>query len=274
MFRNPPSSPMPAAASRPRVRRAVGSVMLGLAVSLGAVAQTQMPMQVSMQAPMQGQADTSPDGELGALSARWLNDAVQAAQANGATAGLPLRMEVSVGALDPRLRLAPCSRVEPYLPTGARLWGRTRLGLRCLDGATRWNVFLPVTVKAFGPAFVLTNNVASGALLTAADAAESEVDWAADQAPVAASQESWVGLTATRALVAGQTLRQNMVRAPDAFKAGAQVKVVAQGPGFAVTSSGQAMSAGAVGQNIRVRMANGRVIGGIVAEDGTIEAAL
>ena len=32
-------------------------------------------------------------------------------------------MEVSVGTLDSRLRLAPCSRVEPYLPAGSRLWG-------------------------------------------------------------------------------------------------------------------------------------------------------
>lgn len=261
MFRNPLSSLallLPAAhgvPGRSRARRVAWGVALGMGLSLGAAAQ-------------------EPDGELGALSARWLNDAVQAAQANGATAGLPLRMEVSVGSLDPRLRLAPCNRVEPYLPSGARLWGRTRLGLRCLDGATRWNVFLPVTVKAFGPAFVLTANVASGTLLTAADAAETEVDWAADMAPVAASAESWVGLTATRALVAGQTLRQNMVRAPDAFKAGSQVRVVAQGPGFAVTSSGQAMSAGAIGQNVRVRMANGRVIGGVVAQDGTIEASL
>jgi len=260
MFRSPPSSSLLPEVPRPRARRAACGLVLGMAVSLGALAQ--------------GQADAAQEGELGALSTRWLNDAVQAAQVNGAAAGLPLRMEVSVGSLDPRLRLAPCSRVEPYLPAGARLWGRTRLGLRCLDGATRWNVFLPVTVKAFGPAFVLTNNVASGTVLTAADAAESEVDWAADQAPVAASPDAWVGLTATRPLSAGQTLRQNMVRAPDAFKAGAQVKVVAQGPGFAVTSSGQAMSAGAVGQNIRVRMANGRVIGGVVAQDGTIEAAL
>jgi len=64
------------------------------------------------------------------------------------------------------------------------------------------------------------------------------------------------------------------VRAPDLFKAGSPVRVVVQGPGYAVTSSGQAMSAGAQGQNVRVRMANGRIVAGIVLEDGTVEAAL
>lgn len=183
-------------------------------------------------------------------------------------------MEVSVGQLDSRLRLAPCARVEPYLPAGSRLWGRTRLGLRCVEGATAWNVFLPVTIKAFGPGWVLSSNVASGAVLTAADASEAEVDWAAEAAPVVSNPDQWVGQVAARQLMAGQTVRQSMVRAPSVFRAGAQVRVLAQGPGYAVTSSGQALANGAVGQTVRVRMDNGRVVSGIVKEDGTINVSL
>lgn len=216
-------------------------------------------------------AQTDQTQELGALTQRWLDGALQQSQA---AAALPLRMEVSVGALDPRLRLAPCAQVEPYLPAGARLWGRTRLGLRCLQGATRWNVFLPITVKAFGPAWVLAGNVAAGAVLTEQDALEAEADWAAEPAAILGTPQAWVGQTAARPLAAGQALRQNMVRPPQVFAAGASVRVVAQGPGYAVTSSGQAMGAGAVGQSVRIRMANGRMIGGIVLEDGTVEAAM
>jgi len=183
-------------------------------------------------------------------------------------------MEVSVGQLDPRLRLAPCARVEPQLPAGARLWGRTRLGLRCVEGAVRWNVYLPITVKAFGPAWVLAGGVAAGAVLKEGDAIESEVDWAAESAAIVARPEAWVGLIAARPLQAGQALRQNMVRAPDLFQSGASVRVVVQGQGYAVTASGQALSAGAQGQNVRVRMSNGRFVSGIVQEDGTIEATL
>ena len=208
--------------------------------------------------------------ELGAITQRWL----EAALAQGGSGALPLRMEVSVGQLDPRLRLAPCARVEPHLPTGTRLWGRTRLGLRCVDGAVRWNVFLPITVKAFGPAWVLAGDVAMGTVLGEGDAIEAEVDWAADSAAIVANPQAWVGLIAARPLQAGQALRQNMVRAPDLFKSGTSVRVVAQGQGYAVTSSGQALTAGAQGQNVRVRMSNGRLISGVVLADGTIEAAL
>ena len=116
----------------------------------------------------------------------WIEQALQSSPAAAASV---LRMEVAVGALDPRLRLAPCERVEPYLPAGTRLWGRSRLGLRCVAGPARWNVFLPITVKAYGPAWVLTGSVASGAVLSQADAVQTEVDWAAEQASVVADPE-------------------------------------------------------------------------------------
>ncbi len=227
---------------------------LGLAASSGAHAQTA----------------ADPVAELGPLTQRWLDDAMAQTQ----SAGLPLRMEVSIGSLDSRLRLAPCARVEPYLPTGSRLWGRTRIGLRCVEGATAWNVYLPVTVKAFGPAWVLAAPVAAGATLTAGDAVEAEVDWAAESAPIMANPDLWVGQVAARPLAAGQALRQAMVRAPQLFRAGAQVKVMAQGPGYAISSAGRAMSAGSAGQVVRIRMDNGRVVSGTVAENGTVDVTL
>lgn len=234
------------------LRKALPGVALGLALSASA----------------QGMND--PVADLGPVTQRWLDDALQRSQPGGSA----LRMEVSVGTLDPRLRLAPCARVEPYLPAGARLWGRTRLGLRCAEGSTPWNVFLPVTIKAWGPAWVLTSNVAPGAVLTAADAAQAEVDWAAEAAPVVANPDLWVGQVASRQLLAGQALRQSMVRPPQLFRAGTQVRVVAQGPGYVVTSAGQALSAGAAGQTARVRMDNGRIISGTVSEDGTVDVPL
>jgi flagella basal body P-ring formation protein FlgA len=248
----------PAPAPRRSRWAALGLAALGLVVQ-GSVAWAQQP-----------QAAADPARDLGPLTQRWLDEALSREQ----TSGLPLRMEVSIGALDSRLRLAPCARVEPYLPVGARLWGRTRLGLKCVEGATAWNVFLPVTVKAFGPAWVLNSHVASGAVLAADDAMEAEVDWAAETAPVMANPEMWVGQVAVRQLVAGQPLRQNMVRAPHLFKAGAQVKVVARGPGYAVSSAGQALMAGAAGQIVRIKMDNGKILSGTVSENGTVDVAM
>ncbi|MBK9572691.1 MAG: flagellar basal body P-ring formation protein FlgA [Rhodoferax sp.] len=209
--------------------------------------------------------------ELPGLTQRWVDQAVAAAQASTST---PLRMEVSVGTLDSRLRLAACTQVEPYLPPGIRLWGRTRLGLRCLDGAVRWNVFLPVTIKAYGPAWVVKGNVAAGAVLTAADLIEAEVDWAQEPSAIVSDPAAWLGQVATRPLSTGQALRQGMLRPAQVFAAGTQVRVLAQGPGFQITSDGQALSAGVVGQATRVKMDNGRITTATVLDLRTVRVDL
>lgn len=209
--------------------------------------------------------------EVQSVAQDWLRDATAAAQPAGATA---LRMEVKVGNLDSRLKLAPCGNVEPYLPPGARLWGRTRVGLRCVDGMSRWNVSLPVTVNAYGNAWVIKGQVAAGNALTEDDVVEAEVNWAEESSPVVRDKALWVGQIATRALMTGQTLRQGMLRPAQVFQAGAQVRVLAQGVGFQVSAEGQALTAGVVGQIARVRMENGRVSSGTVLDTKTVKIDL
>ena len=75
-------------------------------------------------------------------------------------------------------------------------------------------------------------------------------------------------------LTTGQTLRQGMVKPAQVFQAGASVRVVAQGPGFQVSSDAQALSAGVVGQMARVRMENGRVSSGVVLDMRTVKIDL
>lgn len=208
-------------------------------------------------------------GDLSALSSQWLEGAL--AQAPAQT--MPLRMEVQVGRLDPRLNLAPCQKIDPYLPSGSKLWGRTRVGLRCVEGEKPWNVFLPVTIKAFGPAWVLTSNVNAGDVLTHDQVMQSEVDWAESPHAIIALQEDWVGQTAARNLTAGMALRQTMVKPPQLFAMGAVVKVLVGGGGFSVTSSGKALEAGGEGQTVRVRMDNNRTVMGTVNARGEVVVA-
>lgn len=204
-------------------------------------------------------------------SQAWLDQAVAAARPTGSA---PLRMVVQVGALDRRLNLAPCIKVEPYMPPGTRLWGKTRVGLRCIDGVSRWNVFLPVQVQAYGETWVVRSDVAAGSTLSMDDAVLAEVDWAEENNSVLADPEMWVGQTATRSLRTGQTLRHGMVKPAQVFQAGSMVRIVAQGPGFSVTSDGQALSAGVVGEMARVRIHNGRILSGTVLDMRTVKVNL
>jgi len=202
----------------------------------------------------------------------WLQPALEAAIPKDEA--FPLRTEVVMGSLDTRLRLAPCAKVEPHLPPGSRLWGRSRIGLRCLEGPTRWNVYVPVTIKAFGPAWVIKRPVDAGATLTQEDAELAEVDWAASPATVLARPDMWIGQETAFALTPGLAIRQNMVRPTKAFAAGDQVRVNSTGSGFSISVTGLALTAGLVGQSARIRLPGGRVVSGLVQEDQTVEMAL
>lgn len=217
----------------------------------------------------QAQDAVGPDFQ--AMAQSWLRDATAGVQASTTT---PLRLEVKVGSLDSRLKLAPCGNVEPYLPPGARLWGRTRIGLRCVDGISRWNVSMPVTVNAFGNAWVVKGTLAAGTILGEDDVIEAEVNWAEENNAILLAPELWVGQTTTRTLTTGQAIRQGMVRPAQVFQAGAQVRVVAQGPGFQISSDAQALSAGVVGQPARIRMENGKVSSGTVLDMRTVKIDL
>ena len=113
--------------------------------------------------------------------------------ARGGAAALPAdaRIEIEPGQLDPRLKLTPCRRIEPYLPTGSTAWGRTRVGLRCTDGPVNWNVFLPVTVRVWSPAVVNAGPLQAGAEIRAEDLQIREVDIASFAAAQARIRSCW-----------------------------------------------------------------------------------
>lgn len=213
----------------------------------------------------------SSEAQLPALAQAWLDQTLATQAARDPS---PVRLEARLGALDSRLSLSPCARVEAYLPPGSRLWGSSRIGLRCLDGVRRWNVSMPVTVKATGPAWVLRRDVAPGQPLEAGDLMQAEVDWTAEASPVLSGREAWAGQVATRALGAGQTLRQNMVRAAQVFQAGSQVRVLVQGGGFQISAQAQALSPGVVGQLARVKTDSGRVLSATVLDARTVQVEL
>ena len=213
------------------------------------------------------------DGAAPVLDASLLESVRSMALDKAAQPGAP-RVEIVIGQLDPRLRLAPCQRVEPYLPPGMRLWGKSRIGLRCAEGPTPWNVYLPITVKIYGRALVVPAGANAGSLLTPADLAEAEVDLAEDFTAAVVDPQLAVGRVLALNLKPGQTLRAGHLKARQWFAAGETVKVVASGDGFTLESEAQALSNGLDGQPARVRTENGRVLTGVAAGERRVEVNL
>lgn len=184
------------------------------------------------------------------------------------------RIDVQVGAADPRLRLAPCQRTEVRAVAGAPALGRTRVGLQCVEGEARWSISLPVTVAVWAPAWVAARAVPAGSKLEASDLRSAVVDLAGDRSPALTGAQPPAGRELQRPLAAGEPLRQSHLRTRQWFAAGDTVRVLGRGAGFTVVGSGQALGPGLDGQSARVRTESGRILTGIASGEASIEVAL
>lgn len=194
----------------------------------------------------------------------------------GARAGAPegARVVVELGELDSRLRLAPCAKVQPYLPRGLQMWGRSRIGLRCIEGRARWNVSLPVTVQVFGQAVVAATPLPAGAELAQAQLRLAEVDIAAQRGQVFVDPAVLQGRTLQRPLAPGETLRSVHLRQRRWFDAGDRVRVVVSGRGYVIASEGQALEPGLEDRDVRVRFENGRTVTGRAIGERRVQVLL
>lgn len=233
--------------------------------------------------PAGAQLSTTPDGAPvvdEALADRVRSFVSQSVQAPMAGA----RVSFEVGKLDPRLRLAPCRRIDTQLPPAGTLWGRTRIALKCVEGERLWQVWLPVTVKVLAPALTPVRALPAGTVLGAEHLQVAEVDWAADATQGPGMATAFVppftqtapvlGRTLVRAVQPGQALRATDLRQRQFFASGDTVTLVARGDGFAVSGEGQALAAGLEGQTVRVRTESGRVLTGTAVSAHRVEVAL
>jgi len=187
-------------------------------------------------------------------------------------AGLPGKTTATVAAAFPR-GLAACTTLEPFLPTGARLWGRTTVGVRCA-GERPWTVYLQAKVAVQATYYVAARQITPGEPLTAADLVARDGDLTVLPLAVITDPAQAVGATALARIAAGLPLRQDMLKSAASVSAGQSVRVVAAGPGFTISAEGSALANAAPGQSVRVRMAAGQIVTAIVKDAGTVEIPL
>ncbi|WP_175996584.1 flagellar basal body P-ring formation chaperone FlgA [Burkholderia stabilis] len=187
-------------------------------------------------------------------------------------AGLPGKTTATVTTAFPR-GLAACTTLEPFLPTGARLWGRTTVGVRCA-GERPWTVYLQAKVTVQATYYVAARQIAPGEPLTAADLVARDGDLTVLPLAVITDPAQAVGSTALARISAGLPLRQDMLKSAASVSAGQTVRVVAAGPGFTISAEGSALANAAPGQSVRVRMAAGQIVTAIVKDAGTVEIPL
>ena len=186
------------------------------------------------------------------------------------TSGVNGRVEVTIGGADSRLHLAACQNMQPFVPSGARLWGRTMLGVRCVEGAT-WQVFLPAQIKVFGQAPVASHGLSAGDAVTESDVRFEEVELTRFPAGAIADLAQVAEMQLSRPVQAGQPLLRDQFRARQVVTQGDTVKLVYTGTSFAVSTQARALSGATEGQTVRVVTETGKTLSGTALKGRVVE---
>jgi len=186
------------------------------------------------------------------------------------TRGLPGRVGLTIGHVDERLQLAPCSVLEVFLPPGVRLWGKSRLGVKCLV-SPGWTLYVPVHVRIHGSYLVAARSLAAGQVVHEDDLGYREGDLSELPASTTLDPAQAVGRTLAYGLGRGQVLRKELLREAVAVQQGQNVRVFARGQGFTVSNEGRALNSATVGQLVQVRLANGQLASGPAQGVGAVE---
>jgi flagellar basal body P-ring formation protein FlgA len=190
--------------------------------------------------------------------------------AHGQAAKLPGEVEIEVAPLDERLQLSACPGLQPYLPAGTRLWGRSSIGVRCQKPES-WSIIVPVTVKVMGEALYTARPLARGEALTDQDVTAQRTDLAQLPAGVLTDRSQAVGRIPNVSVAAGLPLRAEMLRGAHVVTLGQNVRIVFTGDGFKVSSEGRALGNAALGETVQVRSASGKVVKGQASAAGVVE---
>ena len=188
------------------------------------------------------------------------------------SAGLPGKVEIAVGGVDPRLTLAACHAPESFLPTGSRVWGKTTVGVRCTTPST-WTIYIPATVTVIGEYLVSAAPLAQGQTLEANDVAKVRGDLTSLPPGIVTDLAHIVGRQINTSLPVGTPLRTDALCSQSVVKQGQVVRLVTSGPGFQISAEGRALTNAAEGETAQARTPSGQLVSGIAKLGGVLEIA-
>ena len=186
--------------------------------------------------------------------------------------GLSGQKIVNIGKIDPRLNLAACMQLEPFLPSGSRAWGRTSLGIRCTS-PTPWTIYIQAEVKIVADYIVTATQISQGQQVQALHLTKLRGDLSALPPDVVTDETQAVGKTSNIFLRSGVPLRMDTLRNQITVQQGQAVRLISTGPNFQVTTEGQALANASEGQSVQVRILSGQVIRGTAKSNGIVEVA-
>ncbi len=186
------------------------------------------------------------------------------------TTDLSGQIIVNLSKIDSRITLPQCPEMEPFIPTGGRLWGKTSIGVRC-NSQTPWTIYVQADIKIMADVLHAAQPITQGRPISSHDIVLQKVNLVQMPEGVLTDVMQAIGQIPRTNLTSGQPLRQHMLRAPYVILRGQKVKLHIQGQGFNISSEGQALADAAEGKIVQVRNESGRVISGIAHGNSIVQ---
>lgn len=165
--------------------------------------------------------------------------------------------------------LAACGQAVAVQGADTRLPSRMRFVATCA-GAGGWRYEFIVRAQVSARVAVMASDLAAGKVLADEDVLLERHDISAIGDSVSDPAEA-VGMSGKRTLRAGEIVRKGLLSSPTMVKRGEPVRIVARREQIEVSMAGEALDAGARGDTVRVRNANGTVIRARVTGAATVE---
>lgn len=167
------------------------------------------------------------------------------------------RIEVSIGYLDPRIRLPQCDRPLGFSHNGANsqnanLGGRVNIKVSCL-GSRPWSRFIPADVAVYKQILVLNQALSRGEILKTTHV--QTMEWQISKLRRAPLTEPYqvIGKELKRSLPANQPLSADVLTEALIIRRGDQVQIVANQGGIEIKQLGEALEDAGRGRTLNVR---------------------
>lgn len=167
-------------------------------------------------------------------------------------------------------RLPSCDQPQLTLPATIRWQGTLSVRARC----DQKQQFVQVQVTAHGKWWVAARTLKPGTRISAEDLRQVEGSLNHQPTGLIFSRNSVLGAITTRLIPRDQPITTRAIRKPWTIKSQQSVDVIVVGQGFRVRSQGKALHNATSGENVRIRLANGQLIDGVVGADGQIRVTL
>ncbi len=206
-------------------------------------------------------------GQIQSKVAQFLTDEYTRSQA--------VKVEVKVGNLDNRLRLAHCDQSLSFsLKDATSSGGNVNVQVSC-KGTSSWTILVPALAKVYRSVAVAGRTLQRGEVVSPSDLATDIKDVSEFRLGFALTQEAILGKEVKFTVNKGEAFRYSALDAPLVIKRGDAVSMEAAAGDISVRTNGTAVTDGRLGQQIRVRNnQSARIVNARVIEAGKVQSIM